>query len=395
MLIEIHMLKNYAPTNLNRDDSGSPKTCMFGGVQRGRVSSQCLKRSWRTSDILQKEIGKENIGVRTRKLPEMIRERLVEMGISEEYALEVAKYLTGTGKSEKNKKKDKEKDHTPDASLITKQIILYSHDDIEQMARLCADLIRDCEKADDVPKAMESFDKTMTKGTKDSPAAVDAAEKRSITLDIALFGRMVTSTAFRNVEAAMQVAHAISTNRVMMESDFFTAVDDLISGEAETGSGMMGDIDYNSSCYYIYASIDTDKLSENLGPDYNELVKATVPALIKTMAFSNPSGKQNTLASPTLPSTVLVECKDENIPVSYANAFERPVYADRSGGYIFHSTEKLLEQAKEIQEEFGLPVAHRFWFTTEKEFAFDDAVTTNCSKFADLVDGVKSVVGGI
>ena len=85
MLIEIHMLKNYQPTNLNRDDTGSPKTCMFGGVQRARISSQCLKKSWRSSLVLKDSVGAGNISIRTRKLPEIIEEKLKEANISEEY----------------------------------------------------------------------------------------------------------------------------------------------------------------------------------------------------------------------------------------------------------------------------------------------------------------------
>ena len=136
--------------------------------------------------------------------------------------------------------------------------------------------------------------------------------KRSVTLDMALFGRMVTSDAFADVDAAMQVAHAISTNRVYMESDYFTAGDDLNGGcETETGGAMIGDIDYNSSCYYIYASLDTDKLRENLryNDDKDDIMKKIVPALIETMAMTNPSGKQNSFAGHSLPSAVLVECE--------------------------------------------------------------------------------------
>ena len=153
------------------------------------------------------------------------------------------------------------------------------------------------------------------------------AEVRPVTLDMALFGRMVTSNAFRDVEASMQVAHAISTNKLNMESDYFTAMDDLLSGDTmeESGSGMIGETDYNASCYYIYASLDTDILRENLKytPDSEALIRKAIPALIRTMALTNPSGKQNSFAGNILPSAILVECKEEKVPVSMVNAFAK------------------------------------------------------------------------
>jgi len=95
MLYEIHMLKNYPPTNLNRDDTCSPKTCLFGGGNRGRISSQCLKRSWRTSDIFRQAVGEENLGIRTRMLPSLVVEKLLEMGVSPAYADMVGDGLYG------------------------------------------------------------------------------------------------------------------------------------------------------------------------------------------------------------------------------------------------------------------------------------------------------------
>ena len=135
----------------------------------------------------------------------------------------------------------------------------------------------------------------------------------------------------------MQVAHAISTNKMNMESDYFTAMDDLLSGEVieEKGSAMIGDTDYNSACYYVYASLDTDILMKNLKdtPDAEQLVKAAVPALIRTMALTNPSGKQNSFAGNVLPSAILVECKEEKVPVSMVNAFVRPIKPEPANDY--------------------------------------------------------------
>ena len=122
MLIEVHMLKNYPPVNLNRDDSGAPKSCFFGGVQRGRISSQCLKRSWRTSDVF-KRVG--SYGIRTRKLPELVAEKLIEMGIGADYAECAREKLTGIANKEGTTTKDG----------MTAQIVFYAEEEIERVAQ--------------------------------------------------------------------------------------------------------------------------------------------------------------------------------------------------------------------------------------------------------------------
>ena len=376
MLLEIHMLKNYPATNLNRDDMGAPKSCMFGGVQRARISSQCLKRSWRISPVFQNELA-GHLGVRTRKMPKLVKDKLMEMGVSEDFALAAEKKLTGFAN-----KAGKERDDG-----ITSQIAIYSPEDIEAIA----DVVK--AKIEEV-KDIKAFNKL--KAT-DIEKEVTGAGARPISLDIALFGRMVTSPAFANVEASMQVAHAFSTNRVMMESDFFVAMDDMIDGHEELGAGMMDTVDYNSSCYYIYASLDTDKLLANLKNDENPkaLVKAVIPSLLRTMAYSNPSGKQNSFAGNVLPSAVLVEGKEYPVPVSYANAFVKPARAFQSVDLVQDSIEKLQEQVLATERAFpSLAGAKRAWFnasgdTSEKEQAFcaNERVQT-AKNFDALIEAV-------
>ena len=370
MLIEIHMLKNFAPTNLNRDDTGSPKSCVFGGVQRGRISSQCLKRSWRTSAILKKEVGSV-IGKRTRRLPELVTEELKKRGVAEKYLPLVERKLTGIANKDGTENKE---------GNWTAQVVLYAPEDIQAVAQAVQEQIASAGNR-------EAFEKVTAKQLE---KAVKGAGTRPISLDIALFGRMVTSDAFANVEASMQVAHAISTNRVVMETDFFTAMDDLIEGTQEVGSSMMGDIDYNSSCYYIYASLDTEKLAENLKYAENptELVKKTVPALLHTMAYTNPTGKQNTFAGHSLPSAVLVECKDCPVPVSYANAFVQPVYSTQETDLIDSSVKRLTEFAEQTDHDFDLPIKKRFLFCAGGKRKMKNA--DNCGSFSTLVEGVEA-----
>ena len=171
MLYEIHMLKNYPPTNLNRDDTGAPKTCVFGGVTRGRISSQCLKRSWRTSELLKSEIGEENLGIRTRKLPALVAQKLLEMGVNPEYVEAVTPKITGFG----NKDGKETKDGT------TAQIIFFAPGDIEAAASAVKEKLDSCKNVKDVEKLK----------AKDLQDAVTGADVRPITLDIALFGRKI------------------------------------------------------------------------------------------------------------------------------------------------------------------------------------------------------------
>lgn len=190
MLYEIHMLKNYPPVNLNRDDTGAPKTCMFGGTMRGRISSQCLKRTWRTSELFRTEVGEDNLGVRTRRFPVLVGEKLKEMGVAPEYVEAVIPRLTGFGNKDGKETKD---------GIATAQVIFYAPEDINAAAAVVKSALDTCKNVKDVEKLK----------AKDLQSAVEGANARPITLDIALFGRMVTCDAFRDVEASMQVAHSL------------------------------------------------------------------------------------------------------------------------------------------------------------------------------------------
>lgn len=373
MLYEIHMLKNYPPTNLNRDDTGAPKTCLFGGVNRGRISSQCLKRSWRTSELFRQEIGPENLGIRTRHLPQLVCDKLCEMGVDEEKRLALLPKLTAFGN--KDATENKKGNYMP-------QAVFFSPQDIEAVAAAVLPLLEKCQTGKNV-SALKA---------KDITEAVTGADVRPISLDVALFGRMVTSNAFADVEASMQVAHAISTNKVALESDYFTAMDDLLSGDTveESGSAMIGDIDYNSSCYYIYASLDTDALRDNLkyAEDPDLLVRKAVPALLRAMALTNPSGKQNTFAGHVLPSAMLVECKSAKIPVSLANAFVEPVRANREGDLVKNSIKRLSEELELMERSFGITAEKRLWFCVDKYDIAPSCESVICKTFPELVEAV-------
>lgn len=340
MLIEVHMLKNYPPVNLNRDDSGMPKTCFFGGIQRGRISSQCLKRSWRTSDYFK---SLDSYGLRTRKLPELVKDRLIEMGISEELADAAKTKMTGIAN----------KNGTEAADGLTKQMLFFTAEEVDNFAKHVKDAI-DADGGN-----LKKFSKR--KAT-EFQAMADSAKERSITADIALFGRMATSKYFVDVDASMQVAHAISTHGVNRESDYYTAMDDLLKAGEETGAGMIGDVDYNSSCYYEYASLDTDILRDNLkkNTDAEELIIRLLPAIFKCMVYTNPTGKQNSFAGHVLPDLIMIECKNTKIPLSYVNAFEEAVPTWGSNPKIVRtSIERFVEHVDCMDDVYNLEVGYR------------------------------------
>lgn len=375
MLFEIHMLKNYPPTNLNRDDTGAPKTCTFGGTTRGRISSQCLKRSWRSSELFKAEVGVDKLGIRTRKLPMLVAERLLELGVAREKVEAVRSKISGFGNKEGKETKD---------GNTTAQMIFFAPQDIEAVAQSVKNTLDACKNEEDVEKLK----------TKDLQAAViDADNTRPVTLDIALFGRMVTSDAFRDVEASMQVAHAISTNKISVESDYFTAMDDLLGGEImeEKGAGMIGDVDYNASCYYIYASLDTDALCDALkdAENVNKIITVALPALLRAMAFTNPNGKQNSFAGHVLPSCMMVECKEKKVPTSLVNAFVEPV---RGQDVVKDSIRKLADEADMLARNFGLPVRERLWFCVDKYDVRPECATKVCATFPELVEAAAALL---
>ncbi|MCR4424955.1 MAG: type I-E CRISPR-associated protein Cas7/Cse4/CasC [Firmicutes bacterium] len=392
MLLEFHLLQNHAPSNLNRDDSGSPKDCIFGGVRRARISSQCLKRSIRTSPLFTEEIGGIDLGLRTRKLPHKVKEILLARGIDEALAEVAAAKATGFGNKDGKEQKDGK----------TAQVMFLSPQDIEAVAEVLFTKASTAGSAEDMAKL----------SAKDLQAEAALKGWRPITPDIGLFGRMITSEAFRDVQAAVQVAHAISTHRMDHEFDYFTAVDDLLGlGEEEddAGAGMIGDIEFNSACYYKYFSIDYDAFVQNLaGPepetraserekaahreavaDARTIAAKVIPAFLRAAVFTTPSGKQNTFAAHQLPDAVLVEVRPHQTPVSYANAFVSPARAKNDVDLVGDSLRKFVEHCELLTRKFSLEADPRLWFCTRD---IQVTGTTGCDTMDDLLAALGQVL---
>lgn len=330
MFIELHILQNFAPSNLNRDDTGNPKDTEFGGVRRARVSSQAVKRSIRLHPVFAKTTEVEP-AVRTRWMTRLLAESLVKAGKEEARAKEVANAF-----SVQYSKLEEKKGHT--------SVLLYlSKTEIDNAVKSLTDKWKDVTKnlKDGESPELDALAKEFFKELKDRTSAPD----------IALFGRMLAEKPELNIDAACQVAHAISTHRVNMDMDFYTAVDDLTRDD-EAGAGMMGVTAFNSACFYRYARLDWDLLVKNLGGD-KDLARKTVEGFLRAAALAIPSGKQNSFAAQNPPDFMLGVARKDGQSWSLANAFETPVKPGRDGGLMSASVEKLNEYWAKLNKVYG------------------------------------------
>ncbi|MGQ3892056.1 type I-E CRISPR-associated protein Cas7/Cse4/CasC [Legionella sp. CNM-4043-24] len=288
--IQLHLLTSYPPANLNRDDLGRPKTARMGGVDRLRVSSQSLKRTWRTSDVFESALG-GHIGIRTKRFGNMVFDKLTVAGVKEKEAKLWATKIAGVfGKNKKD-------------SLDIEQLAHISPYEKELALALAATLAKENREPTSDELKLLKLEKTA--------------------VDIALFGRMLASSPDYNVEAACQVAHAISIHGTVVEDDYFTAVDDLNDGSGDRGSAHIGESGFAAALFYSYICINKTLLIENLDGD-EILASKAVAALTEAAAKVAPKGKQNSFGSRAYASYLLAE-KGEQQPRSLSVAFLRAI----------------------------------------------------------------------
>ncbi|MGV7208443.1 type I-E CRISPR-associated protein Cas7/Cse4/CasC [Oxalobacteraceae bacterium A2-2] len=294
--VQLHVLTSYPPSNLNRDDTGRPKTAVVGDSTRLRISSQSLKRAWRTSDIFETEL-KGNIGTRTKEKGEKIYDALRERKVSEKNARDWARKIAarfGALKSEK------EKDNR---DLHVEQLVHFS------------------------PEEERAIDALVEKlaATESGPSDEDLnlLRKQHTAADIAMFGRMLANSPAYNTEAAVQVAHAITVHKAAVDDDYFIAVDDLNNGDEDRGAAHIGEQGFGAGVFYLYLCIDRQQLIANLGGDA-ALAKRTLHALVAAVTKVAPTGKQNSFASRAYAGYVLAEKGDQQ-PRSLSQAFLKPI----------------------------------------------------------------------
>ncbi len=323
MLVELHLLTPHAPSNLNRDDFGRPKTALFGGTERGRISSQALKRAIRKSGFVADRLGGK-ISTRSLHIPQLIydavKSRWKDEDINDAQLARLGVVCEavahGLGKPEKANKED-------EYSLKTSQIVFLTKKEIAHLT-------------DFVVRTVESDTKLTNAEIKKlgEKVAIESGlnTRPSDGVDVALFGRMTTdkSNSFKGVDAAMQVAHPIATHTTTTETDYFTAVDDWNVDTGERGSGHIGELDFNSAVYYKYFSCNFSLLKENLGNDASAALEA-LEVFLEAACRVSPSGKQNSFASHSPADAALLIVRSSKMPCSLAAAFERPVPATEEG----------------------------------------------------------------
>lgn len=405
MFVQIHMLQSMPPGNLNRDDTGQPKKCIFGGVTRGRISSQCLKRNMRLSQMFQDAFGGTTAN-RTKYLPRLVGDALLESKAIPADEIDGVK----AGIASQFKKEAKADSEEGDAKAgeaagvdITPQLVFFPPPFAKKIADLVAELRKKHPKA--YAKLIGRKEKRSKEEDQEADAAIAAfkadafAAKESISVDVGLFGRMTTSDLVADVEAACQVAHAMSTHEVLTEGDYFTAMDDrqadfIASQVDRKGAAFLGSGDtvtfFNSAVYYKYVNVDTDALATHLGNDSAKQARRAAAVMVQAAALANPTGKQNSFAAHSVPELILVEVSQRKSPISYANAFLEPVRGD---DLMRESAQALNDYCGSVAAAFAPADTQRFLLAVgnaaEVGFTID---ATRLKSLADLAAAVEKSV---
>lgn len=410
-MVEICTITNLPASNLNRDEVGQVKECVFGGFDRTRVSSQSLKFAMRYSDTFKALQNHLRKSLRTAHLEEYIYEALKGEELSDVMKEQIVTLCKSLGKkvvadkdvvvkynvetdmyefpdsvkevkakkSKKNTDEVSETNETDDSSESL-MILVYSQEQVDTVINNIVKLYNDCGK--DANKfavikntnVFQRFDREKYSSFNNIPGA---------SLDTILFGSMSASDAIRSIPAAMKVAQGFSTNALIRESDFYIAADDFVLSHPEKASGAanMGNISYTSPCLYKYAVLDLDILKDNLSTVFNgdKIYTEIVKYVIKEFANVLPSGHQSSNAAYCPPSAVCVTIKEKKVPCNYANAFEVPVKGSLEKSLSEKSIEALVKEIDVIDKAYNLEIIERDWMNLRGE-----AHPKNCEIFEDM-----------
>ena len=356
--VDIHVLQSVPPSCVNRDDTGSPKTAIYGGVRRARVSSQAWKRAARAE--FEKHLDRSDLGVRTKRALELITDDMAHLApeMVEAERVDRATKVLEAAKLKPRAAKLKKGEEPVNAKLAeTDYLIFFSRAQIRRLAELAV------ETGEPVAKA----------------ALAAASAENGV--EVALFGRMVADSKMLSVDASVQVAHAISTNAAELESDYFTAVDDQRKDDVQ-GADMIGIVDFTSATLYRYATINMPLLAENLG-DEAAAVRAA-QAFVSAFCLSMPTGKQNTFGNRTVPDAVVITVREDQ-PINAVGAFEAPITA-RGRGLVEESACRLGAQLASFSAVLDAPVAT--FVTVASPAAASLAEGTESRRLPEVIDAL-------
>ena len=343
--LQFHTLTVYGPSNPNRDDRGLPKQALVGGVPRLRFSSQSVKRALRQSTFFALDLD-GHMGVRTKRLFEKLKEKLVADGVAPGDAHEAARQVAAIfGKLEAPKK------GAPEAILATTLAFISP-----QERRLAEDLAARIVAGEDLPT------------DKDLKRLV--LRQADGAVDIAMFGRMLAEDPDFSRDAAVQVGHAITTHSSQAEDDWYSAVDDL-NEAADTGAGHLGDHAFGSGVYYQYVNVDVDLLVRNLDGD-RALAARGLEALARALACTTPRGRQNSHAHRPRAAHIRAE-RGSQPPRDLTGAFFKPVKGE---DLLAESVRELEDMAAKIDRAYGP--------------SFDDLAVLDVNRGVGSLDGIAA-----
>jgi CRISPR system Cascade subunit CasC len=336
--IQLHLLTNYPPSNLNRDDTGRPKTAQVGDATRLRISSQSQKRAWRTSDVFEASLS-GHVGTRTKRMGVELFKLLKNGSVSEKEARAWARLIAGVfGKIKSEKRTENDED------LEIEQLAHFSPEEkaaVEALALTCA-------KRESGPSKDELY----------------LLSKPKKAADIAMFGRMLADSPAFNMEAAVQVAHAITVHRSAVEDDYFSAVDDLNTGERDSGASHIGERGYGAGLFYQYICINRELLKENLGGD-ESLMRKSLEALVHATTKVAPSGMQSSFASRAYASYALAERGDQQ-PRSLVEAFLKPIKPYDDDDMFDKAVKAITRRRENFDKVYGNCADDHYEFNVEK-----------------------------
>lgn len=382
ILVEVHMIKSYPASHLNADDVGALKTTVFGGYERARISSQCLKNAMRQSDEMKnysKGLSGEEESYRTRKLETLVMSYMRD------------KYKYDSDESEESiREMDKKVVHSSVSSIVGNEkgvAGFISTEDVKFIAELIhqnRELIET-----EIKKEKKKKDETVNvlKNVKVAKVLENYKKENGMIIPaiINLFGRMSTSDAINTIDSAMSVAHAISTHEVIQDSDYFSAIDDLTQIENETGASHINTTSFNSACYYLYANMDINQFCRNMEKNitdekYKEnALKGIVETFLNVVCMEGSQTKKTSFASTVLPDCVYVTVKNKSCPYVLANAFENPVTGE-SGGYLRESVDRLAKEADILHDAYPTGIVESFWLCPR----YDDLTIKSANKVNSL-----------
>lgn len=379
MIIELHILQSFAPSNLNRDDTGAPKDCDFGGVRRARVSSQSLKRAMRRVFEVDDLVPPELRATRTKRVIGQIVDSLCSKGQETATATTLATALLTAGGIKSTEGQ-------------VGALMFVGRDEIDALADLAlvhaAQLLASQPPAENAEKP---HGRKGAAGLPDLKKAVADALKKSRSVDVALFGRMIAELPDGNVDASAQVAHAISTHRVEVDFDYYTAMDDL-AAPGETGAAMVDTVEFNAATYYRYATVDVAGLAKHLGD--MDRVRVALAAFLRAAIVAEPTGKQNSFAAHNPPSYVLAVVRD-GAAWSLANAFLRPVRASGEHDLVDRSIEELEGYWVRLEKMYGTQGLRVAICTADRELPALGAIERVANVDALVSRALEATVGGL